>query len=146
MKVILLRDVAKVGRKGEVCEVPSGHAINLLIPRKLAIPATAENMSRHKAETARRAQDQAQTADSFQTALVALTEKTVIYTAGANAQGHLFKGIHASDIAGRLAEEGYPISEQAIVLAHPIKDLGTYMIPLKQGGIEGMCTLEVVKQ
>jgi len=146
MKVILLRDVAKVGRKGEVCEVPSGHAINLLIPRKLAVPATTENISRHKAETARRAQDQAQTADSFQKALDALKEKTITYTAGANAQGHLFKGIRAADIAGRLTEEGYPISEQAIVLEHPIKDLGTHTIPLKQGGIEGVCTLEVVKQ
>ncbi len=146
MKVILLRDVAKVGRKGEVCEVPSGHAINLLIPRKFAAPATTENMSRHKAETARRAQGQAQTADAFQEAVNVLKEKVIMYVTGANAQGHLFKGIHADDIAARLTEDGYPISEQAIVLAHPIKDLGTHMITLKQGGIEGVCTLEVVKQ
>ena len=50
MKVILLRDVAKIGKRFEVKEVPTGHALNFLIPKKLAEPATTEALRRHSVE------------------------------------------------------------------------------------------------
>lgn len=146
MKVILLRDVAKLGRKAQVCDVPSGHAINFLIPRKLALPATTENMKRHAAETARLTHNIANTEASFRSVLAALQDKKVTYAAGANEQGHLFRGIHAADIAQRLKEEGFAVDKNAVVLAHPIKALGIHAVPLKQGNLEGVCTLEVIKQ
>lgn len=146
MKVILLRDVAKMGRKGQICEVPSGHAANFLIPRKLAVAATPENLKRHTAETTRFAEGEAKTQDAFKAVLLALENSPVTYTAAANDQGHLFKGIHAADIARTLKEAGMIVDAQAIVLVHPIKEIGTHMITLKQGGLEGVCTLEVVKQ
>lgn len=146
MKVILVRDVAKLGRKGQVCEVPAGHATNFLIPRKLALPATPEHMKRHSAETARHALNETHSEESFRALCDALAKTTIIYTAAANEQGHLFKGIHAADIARRIAEEGFAIAESAIVLPHPIKELGTHRIALEQGSLRGECTLEVVKK
>lgn len=146
MKVILLRDVAKVGRKAQVVEVPEGYAANMLIPRKLAVPATAENLKRHSAETTRVAANTAHVQEAFRTTLAALREKVIVYPAQANAQGHLFKGVRASDIARRLAEEGYSVGERAILLPQPIKELGVYTITLKQDGTEGQCTVEIIKQ
>jgi large subunit ribosomal protein L9 len=144
MKVILLRDVAKVGRKAQVCEVPSGHAANFLIPRKLAVPATPENMRRHAADTARRAQNVAETVNAFAAVVAALRDKTITYKTEANAQGHLFKGVHASDISRRLSEEGLHVPVTAIKLPQPIKTIGVHAIALVQGSVEGVCTLEIV--
>lgn len=146
MKVILLRDVAKVGRKGQLAEVPSGHAINFLIPRKLVVPATPENLKRHTSETERHTQDVARTQESFRQVLATLAQKPVTYTASANEHGSLFKGIHASDVVARLAEEGLVIDVHAVALKSPIKNTGTHTIALRQGGDEGVCTLEVVKK
>jgi large subunit ribosomal protein L9 len=145
MKVILLRDVAKVGRKGQVCEVPAGHAANFLIPRKLAVPATSENMKRHAADTARHTQDEERAKEAFESVLAALAGKTIAYLAPANDHGSLFKGIHAADIAQRLKDEGFVIDARSIILPQPIKEIGTHTIPLKQGAQEGELTLEVVK-
>lgn len=146
MKVILLRDVAKVGRKGQLAEVPSGHAINFLIPRKLVVPATPENLKRHTQDAERHTQDIARTQESFRHVLATLAQKPVTYSASANEQGNLFKGIHASDVVTRLAEEGLVIDVHAVVLKDPIKNIGTHIITLKQGGDEGSCTLEVIKK
>ncbi len=146
MKVILLRDVAKMGRKGQICEVPSGHAANFLIPRKLAVAATAENLKRHTAETKHYAEGEAKTQDAFRAVIATLEKSPVSYAAAANEQGHLFKGIRAADVAKCLKEAGMVVDVHAIVLPQPIKELGTHTITLKQGGIEGVCTLEVVKQ
>lgn len=146
MKVILLRDVAKVGRKGQVCEVPSGYAANLLIPRKLAIPATPESLKQHTAETARHTKEGERAHEAFRDSLKRLQESRVQYVASANAQGHLFKGIHAVDIARRLTELGIALDATTIILSQPIKEIGVHTIPVRYGGIEGVCTLEVVTQ
>ncbi|QQR65140.1 50S ribosomal protein L9 [Candidatus Kaiserbacteria bacterium] len=147
MKVILIKDVARLGRKSEVKDVPDGHALNFLIPKKLAIIATPEQL-RRVSEVVRQ-QDSQQEAlfEAFKAACAKLAEKQIPYTVEANEKGHLFKGISVDDILAHLeATESIVLSKQSMHLAHPIKELGVHQIPLSFSGISGVCTLVVVKK
>lgn len=146
MKVILIKDVARLGRKSEIKEVPSGHAINFLIPRKMAIPATPENLKR-VTETSKKMGEQKQNnLASFKEMVARLNGRTVIYKTEANEKGHLFKGINADDIAKSLEAEGFAIQKNHIVLLHPLKEIGIHEVMLRHGKEEGICRLEVVKK
>lgn len=146
MKVILIKDVARLGRKSEIKDVPSGHAINFLIPRKLAIIATEDSLKRVNEEHKKQAEQKEHNKESFEQAVSILKEKVIVYSASANEQGHLFKGIHVDDIASRLAEDQIAITKQHIILEHPIKELGLHEVELSFGGVKGVCHLEVVKK
>ncbi len=147
MKVILIKDVARLGRKSEVKDVPSGHALNFLIPRKYAVIATPEQLKRH-AEGVKQVDAQKEEAHkAFVASCATLSAKHIRYEAEANEKGHLFKGIHIEDIIAHLeAKEHIVLSQKSMLLPHPIKDLGVYQIPLSFEGATGMCTLEVVKK
>lgn len=145
MKVILLRDVAKIGRRFEVKEVPSGHAINYLIPRKLVEPATPEALKRLKVELTKRSIMSERHDTDFKSVLDALQGKTIEMKVQANEQGHLFKGIHAGDVVRALAEKGHVVRDNEVHLPHPIKEVGTHAITLRSGSSEGVCTLVITK-
>jgi len=146
MKVILIKDVARLGRRSDVKNVPDGHALNFLIPRKLAIIATPESMKRLKEETHQHDMKKGKVLDEFNTACKALAEKPVSYVAEANEKGNLFKGVNADDISKHLASLGIIMPKENIVLDHPIKEVGMHAVPLRFGGSEGVCQLEIVKK
>lgn len=146
MKVILLKDVARLGRKSEVKEVPNGHATNFLIPRGLAISATPESLKRVGEEVKKHAEHKQHDLESFKEALTKLEGKTIRYVTDANDKGSLFKGVNSDDIARTLVSEGVQISREQIVLAQPIKAVGIHEITLKHESTMGMCRLEIVKK
>lgn len=146
MKVILIKDVARLGRKTEIKDVPSGHALNFLIPRKLAVIATPESIKRVSEQISKVGEQKQQSEDSFAEAVQKLADGTVKYSADSNEQGHLFKGIHTNDIAAHLASQNIAITENHIQLEHAIKDLGIHEISLAYNGKKGMFRLEVVKK
>lgn len=134
MKVILLRDVAKIGKKGTVLEVPDGYAQNQLIPKKWAEAATATNLKKISAAQLTVANSSKQEDELFAAAASSLEATPLSLVAGqANAQGHLFKAIHESDIVEAAKARGlYLLSSQIKILA-PIKALGDHTIVLKRG-------------
>lgn len=144
MKVILLRDVARIGKRGEVKEVPTGHALNFLIPRKLALPATPENLKRTEQERAHNTEKAAHHDADFKAALATLSAAPVELKAQANAQGHLFKGIRAADIAVRFQELSIPIDVSEIVLEQPIKEVGEHTVTLSSKNERGTCTVRII--
>jgi large subunit ribosomal protein L9 len=146
MKVILIKDVARLGRRSEVKDVPSGHALNFLIPRKLAIIATPESMKRLSEQVTKHDEQKQHTEQAFEEGVKRLSVETVKYPTDANEQGHLFKGIHQDDIAAHLSTLGLSITKHHVILAHPIKSLGIHEIPLKFGAKEGVFRLEVIKK
>lgn len=145
MKIILLRDVAKIGRRFEVKEVPAGHAINFLIPRRLAEPATAEALKRLAVEMKKRSIVSERHDTGFKSTLEALQGKEIEMPVPANEQGHLFKGIHEADIVKHLSSLGMSVAVEEVKLAHPIKEVGDHVITLTSGDIEGACTIRVTK-
>jgi len=146
MKVILIKDVARLGRRYEVKEVPSGHALNFLIPRKLAVIATPEGLKRLSTQVEKQGEQKQQSEEAFLASVKRLSEETILYTTEANEQGHLFKGISKDDIVTHLEGLGIGISKNHIALDHPIKSVGVHEIPLSYAGKNGVCRLEVVKK
>ncbi len=143
MKVILLRDIARLGRKYEVKEVPAGHAQNFLIPRGFAEPATAQNLKR----VTERAEHAAASREATAAELDALAETLVLeplrIRAEANAQGHLFRGLRAQDITAALAARGFTLSPESVKLERPIKSTGEHAVTLTAGEHEQTITVTV---
>jgi large subunit ribosomal protein L9 len=133
MKVILLMDVARLGRRFEIKDVPDGHALNFLIPRKLAEPATKENVKRHEERMKKAEADRAHTDEALHETLSKLKDAEIVMKVPANEQGHLFKGIKAADVAAYVAKEVGPLSEEHLSLKTPIKETGEYDIVATAG-------------
>ena len=144
MKVILQQDVRGQGKKGQLVEVSDGYARNFLLPKKLAVPATAENVNTMKQqEKARQAQMAAEKAEAQ-----ALAEKLksiqVKLTAKAGEGGRLFGAVTSKEIAEALsAQHGMNIAKTKLVLDEPIKSCGGYQIKAKLG-YEIMGTVKVM--
>ena len=144
MKVILQQDVRGQGKKGQLVEISDGYARNFLLPRKLAVPATAENINTMKQqEKARQAQMAAEKAEAQ-----ALAEKLksiqVKLTAKAGEGGRLFGAVTSKEIAEALsAQHGLNIAKTKLVLDEPIKSCGGYQIKAKLG-YEIMGTVKVM--
>lgn len=144
MKVILLQDVPKIGRKWDVKNVADGFAQNSLIPRKLAEAATASAVAR--ASSARKVAEENKVTNAAALAknLKALEGARVELSAKANEQGHLFAAIHENDIAQALKEKtGISVSPEFIKSAHPIKTTGEYSVAILAGEAKAQFIVEV---
>ena len=134
MKVILQQDVRGQGKKGQLMDVSDGYARNFLLPKKLAVIATAENLNTMKQqEKARKAQQAAEKAEAE-----ALSKKleslTVKVAAKAGEGGRLFGAVTAKEISECLAQQhGLNIAKAKLVLDEPIKACGGYKIKAKLG-------------
>ena len=134
MKVILLQDVKAQGKKGEMITVSDGYARNFLLPRKLAVEATADNLNTMKLqEKAKKAKEAAEKAEAEATA-AKLKEITVTISAKAGNGGKIFGSITTKEIAEQLkAQHGIDLPKAKLVLADPIKAFGGYEIKAKLG-------------
>jgi large subunit ribosomal protein L9 len=145
MKVILLQDVAKIGKRSEVVEVPDGYAMNQLIPKRMAEPATAANEKRiqklQAAATATAEADQAK----YEAAAKALQETKLQIAADTNEIGHLFKAVSEGEIAEAAQTAGVAIDEAMVVIGDPIKEVGEHTVSLQRGDAKAEFTIEVVK-
>ena len=134
MKVILQQDVKGQGKKGQLVDVSDGYARNFLLAKKLAVPATPENVNTMKQqEKARKAQEAAEKAEAE-----ALSKKlesvTVKVAAKAGEGGRLFGAVTSKEISEALnAQFGLNIAKTKLVLDEPIKACGTYKIKAKLG-------------
>ena len=134
MKVILQQDVKGQGKKGQMVEVSDGYGRNFLLPRKLAVEATAENVNtmkmQDKAKAARLAEEKA--------AAQALAERLegvqVNIKARAGQGGKLFGSITSKEISEELkAQFGLDVGKSKIVLSDPIKSFGAFDVKCKLG-------------
>jgi large subunit ribosomal protein L9 len=143
MKVILTRDVAKLGRRFSIAEVPDGYALNKLIPSGIALAATPENLKKVQARNEKQTATKITEVADFKTAITVLKESPIVLKVDANAQEHLFKSVKASDIAVALASAGHAIPVDAIKLAEPIKALGQYQVPVALGDVRDEITVSI---
>lgn len=143
MKVILQQDVKGQGKKGQLVEVSDGYARNFLLPKKLAVPATAENVNTMKQqEKARLAQQAAEKAEA-QALAKKLEGLSVTISAKAGEGGRLFGAVTAKEISEALvSQHGLNIAKTKIVMDEPIKACGGYQYKAKLG-YEVVGTLKV---
>ena len=134
MKVILQQDVRGQGKKGQLVEVSDGYARNFLLPRKLAVTATAENLNTMKQqEKAKKAQEAAEKAAAEATAKQ-LEGLMVKIPAKAGEGGRLFGAVTAKEVSeALLTQHGVDIPKSKLVLEEPIKSCGGYQIKAKLG-------------
>ena len=134
MKVILQQDVKGQGKKGQMVEVSEGYGRNFLLPRKLAIPATADAINTmNLKEKARKAEEARQKAEAQEVA-EKLKECTVKLTAKAGSGGRLFGAVTTKEISEGLQKQyGIAIPKQKLVLDDPIKAFGGYQVKAKLG-------------
>lgn len=144
MKVILQQDVKGHGKKGQLIEASDGYARNFLLPRKLAVPATAENLNTMKQqEKAKKAQEAAEKAEAEATAKK-LEGIMVKVSAKAGEGGRLFGAVTAKEVSEALAaQHSVNIAKTKIVMDEPIKSCGGYQLKCKLG-YEVVGTINVV--
>jgi large subunit ribosomal protein L9 len=131
MEVILRDHVDNLGRRGEVVKVADGYARNFLLPRKLALPATAANkkqIERERKIAESREAEERQGAETIAARLNAL-ELSIARKVGENDQ--LYGSVTNADIAELLAAKGFEIDRRKILLPDPIRVLGENTIPVK---------------
>ncbi len=134
MKVILQQDVKGQGKKGQLIEASDGYARNFLLPRKLAVPATAENLNTMKVQDkARKAREAAERAEAERVA-AALESTQVIIQAKGGDGGRLFGSVTSKEVSEALkAQCGMDIPKTKIVQDEPIKAFGAYTLKCKLG-------------
>lgn len=144
MKVILLKDVPGIGRKYDVKHMSDGHAVNFLIPRGFAAPATPERLKRVLVEKAAQEGEKKVQGDLLAKNIQSLNGVTIIIESKANEQGHLFKGIRGEDIAAAiLTRAHFEIPAEAIQLEHPIKEVGEWEITVSAGNQKATFKLQI---
>ena len=141
MKVILTRDVKGIGRAHEAIEASDGHALNFLIPKRMAIPATASALktaeSRQKLVSAQKELG----AKLVSERIAALAEGGVTISKKANEKGHLYDAVDADEIA--LAAQ---LPVEAISLEKPLKELGTFVISVALGDQFGQFSITIAAE
>ncbi len=137
MDVILLVDVKKVGQRGSVVTVASGYALNVLIPQKKALPATAENLKRHMNAVAVARNRVDQNVERARVILSEIDGKSLHIAEKASPTGTLFKSLHSIHVLAEIKKQwGTDLPGGALKLEHPIKQKGTYTVPLDVLGIK----------
>ena len=133
MKVILLQDVKGQGKKGQLLEVSDGYARNFMLPRKLAVEATADALNtknmNDKATAERIAREKA---EALATANK-LRAMTLTVTAKGGGAGRLFGAVTNAEIAVALEKAGIKLDKRKIVVNETIKNVGTYTVTCKLG-------------
>ncbi len=148
MKVILQQDVRGQGKKGQMIEVAEGYARNFLLPRKLAVPATADAVNTMKLkEKAKKAED-ARLKAGAEAIVEKLKNSPVKVTARAGANGKLFGAVTSKEVSDALqAQHGIELAKQKIVMDEPIKAYGSYELKAKLGyEVSGTVYVMVVEE
>ena len=131
MKIILQEEVENVGHIGDMIDVSKGYARNFLLPKGKAIEATTRNLKqlehakRMVADKAKKAKGES---ESFARKLV---ETPVTITVAAGPDGKLFGSVSGKDITDALAKQGIELDKRKITMEHPLKELGSFVLPVK---------------
>ena len=148
MEVILLKEVKGLGKAGTIAKVSDGYARNLLLPKGLAQEATPANRKILEARKAKEAEKRANDLESAKRVKEKLDKAALKLAYKAGDGGRLFGAVTAQTIADELkAQHGIEIDKKKIALDNPIKQTGTYRVPVKLfQDITGTVVVEVAEQ
>jgi len=144
MKVILLQDVPKIGKKFDVKDVSNGYALNFLLPRKQAKMATVKAIQEIEAEKKKYLETQKIVDEKLLETINKLKDLKIEIKANTNEEGKLFAGIGAKEIAEAISEQsGGIIDSKIIELENPIKEIGEHTIKIIVGNEKIELTMSV---
>lgn len=131
MEVILKEDVAKLGSRGDVVKVAEGYGRNYLLPRKLAIEASASNkavIEQMKAAALRRSAKEKSQAEELAKQFDGVS---VSFSRRSGEHDQLFGSVTSGDIAEALEKKGFDVDRRKIQLHEPLKTLGDFTVPIR---------------
>jgi large subunit ribosomal protein L9 len=147
VKVVLCEHVEHLGERGEIVSVAAGYARNFLLPKRLALPATAGNL--RTLEHRRRMWElkEAKEVGEAQGLATRLAEIQLTVTKKAGEEGTLYGSVTPAEIAELLAGQGVEVDRRRLVIAEPIKRLGVHEVAIKlHRQVTGTIRLEVVSE
>jgi len=128
MQLILLENIEGLGRKGDQVKVRDGYGRNHLVPRRKAIVATPDALSRLTTMKKKFAVEEAKVVESLKGVASKLEGLKVELTMRATPEGHLFGSVSAHVLAAALKERGHDVAERDLRIKEPIKTVGTYEV------------------
>lgn len=132
MRVILLKEVKRLGKTGEEKDVAEGYARNYLIPRGLAIPATDAARNQVASQAAARARQEANEKAAAEAQAKKLKNIELVFKMRTGDSGRLYGSVTNADIAEKLQERvGQPVDKRKVVLEEPIKEAGRREVEVK---------------
>ena len=148
MKIILLQDEKKLGKKGDIIEASEGYARNYILPKKIGVEATSKNMNDlklQKANEERKAQEQL---DAAKALAEVLSQKQVIVKIKAGEGGRAFGSVSSKEIAAACKEQhDIEIDKKKIQLPESLKNFGAYEVSIKlHPQVTGKLTVKVVER
>ena len=134
MKVILMQDVKGKGKKGQMIEVSDGYARNYMLPRKIAVEATADAVNTMRMNDKAAAEKAAKERAEAMEVSKKLRDMTLVVKAKGGGAGRLFGSVTNQEIADALEKNsGIKLDKRKIVISDPIKSVGTYTVNCKLG-------------
>ena len=131
MEVILLEKVHNLGELGDTVRVKPGYGRNFLIPNRVAIPATPENIKEIEAKRAELEAAQAEARRAAEARVAALTGKRAVVEARAGAEGKLFGSVGTQEIAAAFAQQGVEVEKKEVRLPEgPLREVGLFTVNL----------------
>ena len=146
MDVILLKDVAELGGKGDIVDVSNGYARNYLLPKKLAMKATAGAIKQAERLRQQRIEAEAKAKDAAEEMARNLVGSRIVVAARAGDEGQLFGSVGAHDIAEALKKfSGVEVANSIIHIPSAIKEIGLHEVTIKpHDEVEFNVTLDVI--
>jgi large subunit ribosomal protein L9 len=131
LKVILTKDVATLGKSGELKQVADGYAMNYLIPQGVAVPAAGGAYRAWQHDIASREDKRRKEREEAEIAATRIASTTLTMGVKVGEGGKLYGSITSKDIADALARRGIEVDRHKIDLEEPLKSLGTYKVAIK---------------
>jgi len=148
MKVILLQDEKKLGKKGDLVEINDGYARNYVLPKKIGVEATPANMNDYKLHKANEAKVAKEQLEAAQALAKDLDTKSVTVKIKAGTGGRAFGSVAGKEIAAAAKEQlGIELDKKKIVLAEALKNFGSYDVTIKlHPQVTGKLNVKVVEE
>ena len=132
MKVILFEDVKSLGKKGDIVTLNDGYARNFILKKKLGAEATSKNLNDLKLKKQNDEKKAAEILASAEKLAGELSDKSVTLTIKAGSDGRAFGSVSTKEISAAAKEQlGYDLDKKKMHLNEPIKNIGTYLVPIK---------------
>ena len=132
MQIVLLEDVKSLGKKGDIVKVNEGYGRNFILPKKLGVEATAKNLNDLKLKKANEEKVAAKLLEEARELGAKLEKASVTLSIKAGENGKAFGSVSSKEISKAVQEQlGLDIDKKKLVLADPIKTLGTHEVPVK---------------
>ncbi len=132
MEVILLEDVKSLGKKGDVVKVSDGYARNYILPKKMGLEATQKNLNDLKLQKAAEERRQKEIYEEAKQLAEKIQEGMITLTIKSGEGGRTFGSVSTKEIASAIKEQmGYEIDKKKLTLAEPLKNVGTFTVPIK---------------